>query len=81
MFTPRISCGIRATERSETARLMNKLFKVAGMDDAFHSARITRRFPRVATTENVKFKTLKPNINVPWNCTSAIYSFNLRLQS
>ena len=59
MFAPRTNCGISATARSETARLRNKLFKVADMDDAFHSARITRRFPRVAPTENVKFKLLQ----------------------
>jgi len=81
MFAPRTNCGISATARSETARLRNKLFKVADMDDAFHSARITRRFPRVAPTENVKFKTLETNIHVPLKCASVIYSFNLRLQS
>jgi len=77
MFAPRTNCGISATARSETARLRNKLFKVADMDDA----RITRRFPRVALTENVKFKTLETNINVALKCASVIYSFNLRLQS
>ena len=66
MVTPSISCGINATARSETARLRNKFFKVVDMDEDFRIARITRRFPRVATTENVKFNTERTSIGVLW---------------
>jgi len=63
-LTPSISWGINATARSETARLRNKFFKVVDMDESFRNARITRRFPRVATMENIKFNTERTSIDV-----------------
>ena len=53
-----ISCGNNPTARSEKARLRNSFFTVAGIVEAFIKARMTKRFSRVATTEN-KFKTQK----------------------
>ena len=54
-----ISCEHSPTARSEKARLRNSFFTVAGIVEAFIKARITKRFSRVATTENTKFKTQK----------------------
>ena len=54
-----ISCEPSPTARSEKARLRNSFFTVAGIVEAFIQARITKRFSRVATTENTKFKTQK----------------------
>ena len=54
-----ISCEHNPTARSEKARLRNSFFTVAGIVEAFIKARITKRFSRVATTENTKFKTQK----------------------
>ena len=51
-----ISCGNNQTARSEKARLRNIFLTVAGIVEA----RMTKRFPRVATRENTKFKTQKP---------------------
>ena len=54
-----ISCEHSPTARSEKARLRNSFFTVAGIVEAFIKARITKRFSRVATTENTKCKTQK----------------------
>ena len=54
-----ISCEHSPTARSEKARLRNSFFTVAGIVEAFIEARMTKRFSRVATTENTKFKTQK----------------------
>ena len=54
-----ISCGNNPTARSEKARLMNVFLTLAGIVEAFIKARITKRFPRVATRENVKYQTQK----------------------
>ena len=54
-----ISCEHSPTARSEKARLRNSFLTVAGIVEAFIKARITKRFSRVATTENTKFKTQK----------------------
>ena len=54
-----ISCGNNPTARSEKARLMNVFLTLAGIVEAFIKARITKRFPRVATRENVNCKTQK----------------------
>jgi len=62
---PNISCANNPTAKSETARFRNNFFRVAGIDEALQRARITRRFPRVATRENIKLKTQKLNIKVP----------------
>lgn len=56
MTTPKTNCAIKPTVRSEKARLRNNVFKLVGIDEAFHRALIARRFPSVARTENVKFK-------------------------
>jgi len=55
VVTPNISCGNNPTARSEKARLRNTLFKITDIDEAFHKARITRRFPRIAKRENTRF--------------------------
>ena len=55
-----ISCGNNPTARSEKARLRNSFLTVAGIVEVFIKARMTKRFPRVATRENTKFKTQKP---------------------
>ena len=52
-----ISCGNNPTARSEKARLRNSFLTVAGIVEFFIKARMTKRFPRVATRENPKFKT------------------------
>ena len=54
-----ISCEHSPTARSEKARLRNSFFTVAGIVEAIIKARMTKRFSRVATTENTKFKTQK----------------------
>ena len=54
-----ISCEHSPTARSEKARLRNSFFTVAGIIEAFIQALMTKRFSRVATTENTKFKTQK----------------------
>ena len=59
MITPDMSCGNNPTVRSEKARLNNSFLTVAGIDEALNKARITKRFPRVATTENARCKTQK----------------------
>ena len=59
LITAVISCEPSPTARSEKARLRNSFFIVAGIVEAFIKARITKRFSRVATTENTKFKTQK----------------------
>ena len=55
-----ISCEHDPTARSEKARLRNSFLTVAGIVEFFIKARMTKRFPRVATRENTKFKTQKP---------------------
>ena len=55
-----ISCEHNPTARSEKARLRNSFLTVAGIVEFFIKARMTKRFPRVATRENTKFKTQKP---------------------
>lgn len=45
------------TVGSQKARLRNMFFNVAVIDEAFHKARITRRFPMIATNENRTFIT------------------------
>ena len=55
-----ISCGNNPTARSEKARLRNSFLTVAGIVEVFIKARMAKRFPRVATRENTKFKTQKP---------------------
>ena len=57
LITPNVNCGIKPTARSEKARLINNFLKVDGIEEAFHNALMTRRFPTSATIENVKFKT------------------------
>ena len=57
IIAPNINCTIDPTAKSETARFMNNFLKVSGNDEAFHRARITSRFPRVAMKENAKVKT------------------------
>ena len=47
-----ISCGNNPTARSEKARLRNSFLTVAGIVEFFIKARMTKRFPRVATREN-----------------------------
>ena len=54
-----ISCEHNPTARSEKARLRNSFLTVAGIVAFFIKARMTKRFPRVATRENTKFKTQK----------------------
>ena len=51
-----ISCGNNPTARSEKARLRNSFLTVSCI---FIKAQMTKRFPRVATRENAKFKTQK----------------------
>ena len=55
-----ISCGNNPTARSEKVTLRNSFLTVAGIVEFFIKARMTKRFPRVATRENTKFKTQKP---------------------
>lgn len=45
------------TVRSQKARLRNMFSNVAVIDEAFHKARITRKFPMIATNENRTFIT------------------------
>ena len=78
---PKTSCPNNPTEKSETARLRNSFFRVAGIDEALQRAWITARFPRVATRENIKFKTQKVNIKACWRWTSSAFSANFWLQS
>ena len=54
-----ISCEHNPTVRSENARLRNSFLTVAGIVEFFIKARMTKRFPRVTTRENAKFKTQK----------------------
>ena len=54
-----ISCEHSPTARSEKARLRNSFFTVAGIVEAFIQAQMTKKYSRVATTENTKFKTQK----------------------
>ena len=54
-----ISCEHSPTARSDKARLRNSFFTVAGIVEAFIQARMTKKYSRVATTENTKFKTQK----------------------
>ena len=54
---PAISCDTNPTPRSEKARLRNSFLTLAGIDEAFNKARITKIFPRLVTRENVKFET------------------------
>ena len=51
-----ISCEHNPTARSEKARLRNSFLTVFCI---FIKAQMTKRFPRVATRENAKFKTQK----------------------
>ena len=55
-----ISCEHNPTARSEKDRLRNIFLTVAGIVEVFIKARMAKRFPRVATRENTKFKTQKP---------------------
>ena len=59
IITPNIGCPKHPTARSEKVRLRKKVFKLAGIDEAFHRARRIIRFSRVATREKVKFETQK----------------------
>ena len=70
-----ISCGNNPTARSEKARLRNSFLTVAGIDEFFIKARMTKRFPRVATRENPKFKTQKPREKLLLWETSLIHRF------
>ena len=54
---PAISCDTNPTPRSEKARLRNSFLTLAGIDEAFNKARITKIFPRPVTRENAKFET------------------------
>jgi len=65
VVTPSSSCGNNPTARSEKARLRNNLFKVTDIDEAFHKARITRTFPRIAKRENTRFNPEKANMELP----------------
>jgi len=62
---PNVGCANNPIARSETARLRNIFFKVMGIDEAFRKARMTRRFPRIATTEKAKISTQRVDIKVP----------------
>ena len=66
------SCEHNPTARSEKARLRNSFLTVAGIVEVFIKARMTKRFPRVATRENPKFKTQKPREKRLWE-TSLIH--------
>ena len=52
--TAYITWANNSTARSETARFRKNFFILAGINEAFHRARITRIFPTVATREKVK---------------------------
>ena len=54
---PAISCDTNPTPRSEKARLRNRFFSLAGIDEALNKARITKIFPGLVTSENAKFET------------------------
>ena len=54
---PAISCDTNPTPRSKKARLTNSFLTLAGIDEAFSKARITKIFPRLVTRENAKFET------------------------
>ena len=55
-----IGCEHNPTARSEKARLRNSFLTAAGIVEFFIKARMTKRFPRVTTRENPKFKRQKP---------------------
>ncbi|KAL9986833.1 hypothetical protein ACROYT_G001039 [Oculina patagonica] len=64
---PNISCANNPTARSETARLRNNFFRVAGNDEAFNKALIAITFPSVATRENASrpfLKERRPQITI-----------------
>ena len=52
--TAYINWANNPTARSETARLRNNFFTLAGIDEALNRARIARIFPNVATGEKIK---------------------------
>ena len=58
------------TARSQKARLSNNFLKLGGNDEAFHSARIAREFPSVATGQKTKCSTLNDNSAVFWDSKS-----------
>ena len=60
IIVPCMGCTSNPTDRSEKAKLKNIAFSVAGID-AFNKARITRRFPRIATIQNIKLSTQRDN--------------------
>ena len=68
------------TARSAKARVMNNIFKLAGINEAFHRARMTRRFPRVATGEKTRCKMQSSRTKVGWNSRSIVNSFTLMEQ-
>ena len=75
-----ISCEHSPTARSEKARLRNSFLTVAGIVEVFIKARMTKRFPRVATRENTKFKTQKPRKKLLLWETSLIHRSRNRVQ-
>lgn len=67
MVTANVGWLNTPTARSQKARLRNSFFNVAVIDEAFHKARITRRFPMVATNENRTFITQIHKLMTGWN--------------
>ena len=53
---PAISCDTNPTPRSEKARLRNSFLTLAGIDEVFNKARITKIFPRLVTRESLKHR-------------------------
>ena len=72
IITPNISCPNNPTARSEQVRLRNNFFILAGIDEAFHRARITRRFPSVVTRKKAKWNTQMVNTKVASMSTSLL---------
>ena len=68
------------TARSEKGRLSNNFVKLAGNDEAFHSARIARAFPSVTTGEKTKFSAHSENRAVFWDSANCRSKFELSLQ-
>ena len=56
----------------EESGLSNSFLTVAGIVEFFIKARMTKRFPRVAKRENIKFKTQKPRKKLLLQETSLI---------
>lgn len=75
-MTADASCTNTPTARSDIARLRNIFFNVAGIDEAFHRARIERRFPKIAVKENNKFIAQNTITKGSLNWTSFACAFN-----